>query len=257
MLLLGSHSKGRKSTRDKANLGNPEVSRGCPPLTANRTSAECGENPLGPSVQYIPLGVYLIGGFNAMRSQLLCSFKYLAKLVFIFNWVQNPCCNPFISFVFMCLKFYELNRWMFSSSFINYETSWIKVTAQSRSHGACTTTLIGHYLWEIPGKGDMITGLYMHCWHEWFNSSSPQQNGRQFAEDIFKCISMNEKFGILIKISLKFVSNWQKDNIGSGDGLLTNRWQVITSTNVDSFPWCIYAALGGDELIRNSVLDAT
>ena len=37
------------------------------------------------------------------------------------------------------------------------------------------------------------------------NSSSPEQNGRLFTDDIFKCISMNEKFRILIQISLKIV----------------------------------------------------
>ena len=44
------------------------------------------------------------------------------------------------------------------------------------------------------------------------NSSSPGQNGRQFAEDIFICILVNEKFSILIKISLKFVPKGPIDN---------------------------------------------
>ena len=34
---------------------------------------------------------------------------------------------------------------------------------------------------------------------------SPEQNGRHFADDIFRCILVNEKFSILIEISLKFV----------------------------------------------------
>ena len=37
------------------------------------------------------------------------------------------------------------------------------------------------------------------------DSSSPGQNGHHFADNIFRCIFMNEKFFILIKISLKFV----------------------------------------------------
>ena len=37
------------------------------------------------------------------------------------------------------------------------------------------------------------------------NSYPPGQNGRHFADDIFRCIFVNEKFCILIKISLKFV----------------------------------------------------
>ena len=40
-MVLGLHSRDRKSSRDKANISNPKVNRGCPPLTANRTSADC------------------------------------------------------------------------------------------------------------------------------------------------------------------------------------------------------------------------
>ena len=45
-----------------------------------------------------------------------------------------------------------------------------------------------------------------------FNSSPPGQNGRHFADDSFKCIFVNEKFCILIKISLKFVPKGPIDN---------------------------------------------
>ena len=34
----------------------------------------------------------------------------------------------------------------------------------------------------------------------------PGQNDRRFVDDIFRCIFVNEKIRILIKISLKFVS---------------------------------------------------
>ena len=44
------------------------------------------------------------------------------------------------------------------------------------------------------------------------NSPPPGQNGRHFADDIFRCIFVNEKFCILIKISLKFVSEGPIDN---------------------------------------------
>ena len=40
---------------------------------------------------------------------------------------------------------------------------------------------------------------------------SPGQNGRDFADDIFKCIFVNEKFCISIRISLKFVPNGPVD----------------------------------------------
>ena len=38
-----------------------------------------------------------------------------------------------------------------------------------------------------------------------FKSSTARENGHHFTGDIFKCISMNEKFCILILISLKSV----------------------------------------------------
>ena len=41
---------------------------------------------------------------------------------------------------------------------------------------------------------------------------SPRTNGRIFADDIFKCICMNEIFYILISISIKFVSMAPTDN---------------------------------------------
>ena len=45
-----------------------------------------------------------------------------------------------------------------------------------------------------------------------FNSSPSEQNGRLLADNIFKCIFVNEKFSILIKISLKFVPKGPIDN---------------------------------------------
>ena len=44
------------------------------------------------------------------------------------------------------------------------------------------------------------------------NSSPPGQNGHHFADDIFWSIFMNEKFCILIEISLKFVPMGPIDN---------------------------------------------
>ena len=54
------------------------------------------------------------------------------------------------------------------------------------------------------------------------NSSPLWQNGPRLADDIFKCIFVNEKFCIFIKILLKFVPN------------------------AYLIHWRIYAALGGD-----------
>ena len=89
-----------------------------------------------------------------------------------------------------------------------------------------------------------------------FNPSTPGQNGCHFADNIFKCIFVNEKFCIPIQISLKFVPKDPIDNnLGTGldNGLAPNRLQaIIWTTNTDPVHWCIYAALGGDELTHCS-----
>ena len=46
-----------------------------------------------------------------------------------------------------------------------------------------------------------------------FNSSPPGQNGCHFADDIFICVFVNEKFSIFIPISLKFVLKGPINNI--------------------------------------------
>ena len=82
-----------------------------------------------------------------------------------------------------------------------------------------------------------------------FNSSSPGQNGCHLTDDIFKCISLNEKF--LNPIWMKFVSKGAIDNMWAlvqvmawrriGDKPLPEP-MLIQFTNA-------YAALGGEELI--------
>ena len=46
-----------------------------------------------------------------------------------------------------------------------------------------------------------------------FNTMRPRQNGCQFADDIFKCILLNENVWIRIKDSLKFVPKVPINNI--------------------------------------------
>ena len=45
------------------------------------------------------------------------------------------------------------------------------------------------------------------------NTLGPRQNGHHFADDIFKCIFLNENILIIIKISLKFVLEGPVNNI--------------------------------------------
>ena len=75
------------------------------------------------------------------------------------------------------------------------------------------------------------------------NSSLLGQNGRHYADDIFRCIFVNEIFCILVEITLKFVPKSPIDKKTS-IGLDT----AIIWTNPDPIDWRIYAALHGDGL---------
>ena len=75
-----------------------------------------------------------------------------------------------------------------------------------------------------------------------FNTLRPIQNGRHFADDIFKCIFLNENVLIPIKISRKFVPEGPIDNIPAlvqimawrrpGDKLLSELMMVSLTTHI-------------------------
>ena len=65
-------------------------------------------------------------------------------------------------------------------------------------------------MYFVPLKSPWI--LFLKKWGNLVNSSRHGQNGRHFADNIFKCIFLNEKFCTLIQISLKFVFKVSIDN---------------------------------------------
>ena len=75
-----------------------------------------------------------------------------------------------------------------------------------------------------------------------FNSLKPRQNGSHFADDIFKCIFLNENDWIPIEISLKFVPKGPINNIPalvqimawrlSGDKPLSESMMVRLPTHI-------------------------
>ena len=60
-------------------------------------------------------------------------------------------------------------------------------------------------------------------YHAIVNTLRPRQNGRHFADDMFKCIFVNENFWIPIEISLKFVPKGPFNNIPALDQLMAWR----------------------------------
>ena len=63
-------------------------------------------------------------------------------------------------------------------------------------------------------KGERVLTILL-SWCPIFNTLRPRQNGRHFADDIFKCILLNENAWIPNKISLKFVPKGPINNISS------------------------------------------
>ena len=87
---------------------------------------------------------------------------------------------------------------------------------------------MNHISWTITGR--------------LFNTLRPRQNGRHFADEIFKRIFLNENVEISIKISLKFVPKGRINNIPTlvqvmawrrpGDKPLTEPMVVRLLTNI-------------------------
>ena len=82
---------------------------------------------------------------------------------------------------------------------------WTKIRAisahfQANRSWTFALYLMGAFIVEIPIHDAVLVVL------QW-------QNGRRFADDIFKCIFLNENARISLKITLKFVHKVQINNI--------------------------------------------
>ena len=97
--------------------------------------------------------------------------------------------------------------------FITWELGWV-ITCHS------TCILRGVITYLCPSR--QSPHILLCCICEGLKNSSGQ-NGRHFADDIFKCIFINEKSGMLVRITSKFV---HKGPVG------------IKSTLVQIMTWC-------------------
>ena len=57
-----------------------------------------------------------------------------------------------------------------------------------------------------------IWTMFQQLWFFPFNTLRPRQNGRHFADDMFKCVFLNENVRFPIEISLKFVPKGSINN---------------------------------------------
>ena len=76
-------------------------------------------------------------------------------------------------------------------------------------------------LWSRADRSAIACGYSANCDSSWrficsegaLNTLGQRQNDRHFADDIFKCIFLNENTWISIKISLKFIPKGPVNNI--------------------------------------------
>ena len=74
--------------------------------------------------------------------------------------------------------------------------------------------------------------------HGLCNSSLSGRNGSHFADDIFRCIFVNEKFCILTKMSLKYIPTGliiQQPSIGLDNGLASKRRKPLSEPMLTQF----------------------
>ena len=93
-----------------------------------------------------------------------------------------------------------------------FERKLLNFTYRQFSNIRCT--LVGN---EFVDHSDVVgaspVGVVQLHLHSRLNTLRPRQNGRHFADDIFKRIFLNENVWIPIKISLKFVPKGPINNI--------------------------------------------
>ena len=117
---------------------------------------------------------------------------YYRKLQELFNtWRLRQNGRHFPDNIFKCIFFNE-NVWIS-----------IKISLKFVSKGSINNipALVQIMAWchsgQKPLSGSKMVRLPMHIcltWPQWVNTWRPEQNGRHFADNIFKCIFLNENF---------------------------------------------------------------
>ena len=111
------------------------------------------------------------------------------------------------------------------------------------------------FLLKLPDFSlkSIISIIERGCWYGYdisIGTLKPEQNGRHFADIIFKYVSWKETTGLFIQILWKLIrSTWQNVSIGSGYSLMPTWWQAITWTIDDPVHCILFALLGLNVLI--------
>ena len=135
---------------DRANISNPKVNRACAPLTANRISADCVQISLGPSIPYIPLGVYHTGGFNAMLiTHLAPVFLSTLSLITLCTLSMSTLSYSWHFPSHLALVIHQLRAFGLSTTFEDSQTNPCTIKTKSPQWW---WPGVGHQSWLADGK---------------------------------------------------------------------------------------------------------
>ena len=142
---------------------------------------------------------------------IITFFRFRGSFCTICKWRHEVCISPFsILLYFPVLLSAEEEGIMI---YVNVDV-YINVVLCVRCAFAVLKSLGWSFLcWISIGHLTLLWPLLGLSWHAIFNTLRTRQNGCHFADDILKCIFLNENAWILIKISLKFVPKGPIDNI--------------------------------------------
>ena len=118
---------------------------------------------------------------------------------------------------YYCIQLLGVNRILYANILSPWQWSIVHIDglAQDCSNSCVQDCSIS----SVPPMESLQSWLWPACisqisaWWGDINTLRPRQDGRLFADDTFKRIFLNENFGILIKISLKFVPKGLINNI--------------------------------------------
>ena len=168
---------------------------------------------------------------------LIIPWIVLVRLCKSYNWIGFP---VQIIWLVVCDNLEPLVKFQYSSHKSRYRGArpltgndprslpiggwWISLLTRQLMHSpfltwpiigrwrcVCWETLLRPVCWSVTSPLHVISSQVQNCllcWH-----IEAETNGRHFADDIFKCIFLNENVWFAIEIPLKFVPKGSIDNI--------------------------------------------
>ena len=137
------------------------------------------------------------------------------QTIYIYRSISVKSCQQSYHYFFNSIMRDEsyINNYLYFSLVPKSQMTWCQeyaVNLKIKAHYLLFTLFV--YLFGSLFTPFICLFIWILMSFDTLNSSPSGQNGRHFADDIFRCIFVNKKFFILIKISLKLVSKWPIDN---------------------------------------------